>query len=171
MLCGHPYRLMFVHSWSCSVGARWNGRYLFSWHQCGSHFIIKWGDGVIGGGCLGVALLPHLPVLPPPRDVCCSSLWLVSSSRLTLCTLLGVWTWSQSLRVAPVTLRVDGFLEMGKRGCSSLSACCGPGSGCPVGVLFWHAQRQLATPAPQTSAPSSYSPFSKLLDRVLPCLS
>ena len=74
MLCGHPHRLMFVHSWSCSVGARWNRRYLFSWHQCGSHFIIKWGDGVIGGGCLGVALLPHLPVLPPSRDVCCSSL-------------------------------------------------------------------------------------------------
>lgn len=91
----------------------------------------------MGGGYLGFALLLHPPVPASPRgDVCCSSLHSVSSSRLTLCAPLGVWTWTQSLKVAPMALRGDGLLQMGSRGGSFLCACCGPGSGPPVGLLF-----------------------------------
>ena len=121
----------------------------------------------VPGGC---SVTPFTRAPSPRGDVCCFSLCVVSNSRLTLCTPPGVWTWTQSLKVAPVALRGDGLLEVGRRGCSFLCACCGPGSGPPVGLLFWHAQHQLANTRSSDVCTQLTEPLLQA-SRVLPCLS
>ena len=129
------------------------------------------GTGSLVVGTWGLLCYSIYPGPLPPRG--CVLLLPMRCLQLqthAVCTPPGVWTWTQSLKVAPVALRGDGLLEVGRRGCSFLCACCGPGSGPPVGLLFWHAQHQLANTHSSDVCTQLTEPLLQA-SRVLPCLS
>ena len=160
-----------LHSWSCSGGSQMKRELSFQlalvWvtlhHQVRGRGHWWW----VPGGC---SVTPFTCAPLPPRGCVLLLTTLCLQLQTHLCTPPGVWTWTQSLKVAPVALRGDGLLEVGRRGCSFLCACCGPGSGPPVGLLFWHAQHQLANTHSSDVCTQLIEPFLQA-SRVLPCLS